>query len=270
MVSILAVILLVLMLAVGHDRGLQACFTILLNMAILAGVVLAITFGAAPLPVCTVAGIALTVLILFYQNGNNIKTRTAFAVIVAVQMVTLLIGMLLCRAGHAGGYSEVKINLDDGLFLDGNVRLSMLDVQIAMILLGLLGAVKDAAVAVTSAVYEVNRNNPQLPFARLYASGLKIGREILATSINTLFFSCVGESLLLFHIVCYWGYSFAYFLNSKALYQVVLFSGIAGLGCIAAIPLSALMMAVVLKRRSDSGGTHEPKPDENQRDTGNG
>lgn len=261
MVSILTVVLLVLMLVIGRDRGLQAFFTILLNMAILAGVVLAIVFGAAPLPVCAVAGIALTVLILFYQNGNNTKTRTAFAVIVAVQVVMFLIGMLLCHAGHAGGYSEVKINLDDGLFLDGNVQLSMLDVQIGMILLGLLGAVKDAAVAVTSAVYEVHRNNPLLPFVRLYTSGLKIAREILATSINTLFFSCVGESLLLFNIVCYWGYSFSYFVNSKALYQVLLFSGIAGLGCIAAIPLSAFAMAAVLKRKGGAGALHERDED---------
>ena len=257
MVSILAVILLVLLLLVGHDHGLQAFFTILLNMAILSGAVLAIVLGAPPLPVCAVAGMVLTVLILFYQNGNNRKTRTAFVVVVAVQIVMFVIGMLLCRAGHAGGYSEVKINLDDGLFLDGNVQLSMLDIQVSVILLGLLGAVKDAAVAVTSAVYEVSRNNPQLSFARLYASGLKIGREILATSINTLFFSCVGESLLLFNIICYWGYSFAYILNSKALYQVLLFSGIAALGCVAAIPLSAFAMSVVLKR-ANTGGKHEP------------
>lgn len=256
MVSILAVILLVLMLVIGRDRGLQAFFTILLNMAILVGVVLAITFGAAPLPVCAAAGIILTILILFYQNGNNIKTRTAFAVIVMVQAVMFLIGMLLCHAGHAGGYSEVKINLDDGLFLDGNVQLSMMDVQIAMILLGLLGAVKDAVVAVTSAVYEVHRNNPLFSFGQLYASGLKIAKEILATSINTLFFSCVGESLLLFNIVCYWGYSFAYFVNSKALYQVLLFSGIAGLGCIAAIPLSAFAMAAVLGKKGSTGGLY--------------
>ncbi|MDO4175054.1 MAG: YibE/F family protein [Eubacteriales bacterium] len=249
MVKILAVILLVLMLVIGRDRGLQSFLTILMNIAILAGVLFAIALGFSPLIVGTAAGLLLTVLILFYQNGYHLKTKVAFGVIVAVQVVMLLIGMVLCVWGHAGGYSEVKINLDDGLFLDGNVNLSMMQVEITVILLSLLGAVKDAAVAVTSAVYEVHRNNPDLEQIQLFASGLKIGREILATSINTLFFSCVGESLLLFHIICYWGYSFGYILNSKALYQVFLYSGIAGLGCIAAIPLSAMAMATVLKRK---------------------
>ena len=196
----------------------------------------------------------LTVLILFYQNGYNLKTKVAFAVILAVEIILFLIGMILCCKGHAGGYSEVKINLDDGLFLDGNVGLSMLQVEIAVILLSLLGAIKDAAVAVTSAVYEVHENNPSLLPSQLFGSGLKIGREILATTINTLFFACVGESLLLFHIICYWGYSFSFILNSKALYQVLLYSGIAGLGCIAIIPLSALLMAEVLKRNGTQGG----------------
>lgn len=252
MVKILAVILLILMLLVGRDHGLQAFFTIILNMAILAGIIFAVILGANPLLVGAIAGGALTVLILFYQNGNNIKTRTAFAVILAVLVIVFIIGLVLCRAGHAGGYSEVKINLDDGLFLDGNVNMPMLQVEIAVILLGLLGAVKDAAVAVTSAVYEIHRNHPTLSLIHLAASGLRISREIVATSINTLFFSCVGESLLLFHIICYWGYSFSYFINSKALYQTVLFSGIAGLGCIAAIPLSAIAMAAVLAGKGDA------------------
>ena len=254
MVKLLAILLLILMLAVGRDRGLQSFFTILMNMMILLGVVYAIALGFPPLPVGMLAGILLTVLILFYQNGNNLKTQVAFGAIAVIQVLLFVIGAGLCMAGHAGGYSEVKINLGEGLFLEGNVSLSMLQVEITVILLSLLGAVNDAAVAVTSAVYEVHRNNPQLPASELFASGIKIGREILATTINTLFFACVGESLLLFHIICYWGYSFSFILNSKALYQVLLYSGIAGLGCIAVIPLSAFLMATVLKRNGAQGG----------------
>lgn len=248
MVTALSLILLALLIFVGRDRGLQAFLTILMNMAVLGGVVVAITWGASPLLVGSVAGCLLTLLILFYQNGNNLKTRSAFGVIVLVQLLVLLAALLLCREGHASGYSEVKINLDDGLFLDGNISLPLMQVEIVVILLGLLGAVKDAAVAVTSAVYEVHQNNPMLEVSQLFYSGLKIGKEILGTTINTLFFACVGESLLLFHMICYWGYSFSYVLNSKALYQVFLFSGIAGLGCILAIPLAACVMSVVLKR----------------------
>lgn len=248
MVKLLAIFLLILMLAVGRDRGLQSFFTIVMNMLILLAVLYAIALGFPPLPVGILAGILLTILILFYQNGNNLKTQVAFGAIVVIQVILFVIGALLCMAGHAGGYSEVKINLGEGLFLDGNVTLSMLQVEITVILLSLLGAVKDSAVAVTSAVYEVHRNNPQLSVSELFASGIKIGREILATTINTLFFACVGESLLLFHIICYWGYNFSFILNSKALYQVLLYSGIAGLGCIAVIPLSALLMARVLKK----------------------
>ena len=250
MVNVLAIILLALMMIIGRDRGLQAFLTILMNIAILAAVVIAIIWGANPLLIGSIAGLLLTCLILFYQNGNNTKTRVAFAVIVLVLIVTFLIGVWFCYTGRSSGYSEVKISLNDGLFLDGNVNLSMMQIEIAVILLGLLGAVKDTAVAVTSAVYEVHLNNPTLMPSQLFSSGMNIGREILSTTINTLFFTCVGESLLLFNIVCYWGYSFSFFLNSKAFYQVLLFSGIAGLGCITTIPLSAYFMTIVLKHQS--------------------
>ena len=51
MVKLLAILLLVLMLAVGRDRGLQSFFTILMNMMILLGVLYAIALGFPPLPV---------------------------------------------------------------------------------------------------------------------------------------------------------------------------------------------------------------------------
>ena len=57
----------------------------------------------------------------------------------------------------------------------------------------------------------------------------------------------------LFNIICYWGYSFGYILNSKALFQVLLYTGIAAIGCIAAIPLAAIAMAMTLKRRDGTG-----------------
>ena len=263
MVNVLSVILLILMMLIGKDHGLQAFLTILMNIAILAAAVFTIIWGGSPLLVGGAAGLLLTCLILFYQNGNNTKTRTAFAVITIVLLVMLFIGTYFSCAGLSAGYSEVKISLDDGLFLDGNVSLSMVQIEIVIILLGLLGAVKDTAVAVTSAVYEVHRNNPSLMPSQLLVSGMNIGREILATTMNTLFFTCIGESLLLFNIVCYWGYSFSFFINSKALYQVLLFSGIAGLGCIAAIPLSAFAMTFVLKHRHD---TKESMMDETNHD----
>ena len=95
MVNVLAIILLALMLAVGRDRGLQSFFTILMNMIILLGVLYAIALGLPPLPAGMVAGILLTVLILFYQNGNNLKTQVAFGAIAVILVVLFVIGAAL-------------------------------------------------------------------------------------------------------------------------------------------------------------------------------
>ncbi len=87
-----------------------------------------------------------------------------------------------------------------------------------MIITGLIGAAMDASIAVSSAVYEVYKNNRGLSLMELFQSGIHIGSDILGATINTLYFACLGESLTLFILLKNYKYSVLEVINSKAFF----------------------------------------------------
>jgi len=65
----------------------------------------------------------------------------------------------------------------------------------AGILFGALGVVIDLAMGVASSVFEVSEVNPALPARRLIASGMRVGRDVMSTEINTLVFAYTGSQI---------------------------------------------------------------------------
>ena len=88
-----------------------------------------------------------------------------------------------------------------------------------MIILSTLGAVLDMALTVTTSVYEVSIHKPEMKLTELVESGMQIGREVIGTTVNTLLFAYLGESLLLFSYLKMQDYTLETLLNSKILFQ---------------------------------------------------
>ena len=82
--------------------------------------------------------------------------------------------------------------------MNNKIHVSSFQIMTVVVLLGLLGAIIDTALSVSSAVFQIYASNPSLAEKELRKSGNNIGRDILGTTVNTLFFAGIGESLLLF------------------------------------------------------------------------
>ena len=63
------------------------------------------------------------------------------------------------------------------------------------IVIGALGVLDDITTAQTAVVDELRRANPRMTFRQLYAAGISVGREHIASLINTLALAYVGASL---------------------------------------------------------------------------
>ena len=70
----------------------------------------------------------------------------------------------------------------------------------SVIILSTLGTVLDMALTVTTSIYEVKMHRTDLKMEEVMESGIQIGREVIGTTVNTLLFAYLGESLLLLHI----------------------------------------------------------------------
>ena len=121
-----------------------------------------------------------------------------------------------------------------------NLKISMRNVAVSVILLSTLGAVLDMALTVTASVYEVKSHKKDMTFKELIQSGMQIGKEVTGTTVNTLLFAYLGESLLLFSYLRMQGYSFELLLNSKIMFENCASMIFGAIACVVVMPVAAV------------------------------
>lgn len=247
MILTLVVILFFLMLLVGGNRGVDSFFALVRTVLVMTANIYLLAWGFPAVPTTFLMCIFFLIIVLYIQNGKNAKMHAAAVSVICVLLIVFAVaGPVLLLAGSSG-YNEIEQYEEISMYLSGDLSVSMSGVALSAVVLGLLGAIMDTAVAVTTAVNEVHVNQPQLSLKELFESGLAVGKDILGTTVNTLFFAGLGECIMLAVLFMKNQDDFASILNSKALFQEVSGLLVGVTGCILIIPLSSLMSAVFLK-----------------------
>ncbi len=253
-VLLLAGILLALMLAVGGDRGGKSFIALAANAGLFVLCVLLIALGAN-VPFTTGACAVLFCMVtLVYQNGRGVKTRAAIAAVALDVCLVAGVALAVEAFGKITGYSELDMREEVSMYLSPELHVNMRALGLAAIVFGMLGAAMDAAVSVAAATFAVHEKSPTLDARALARSGNAVGRDLLGTTVNTVFFAGIGETIMQTILFLKNGYGVEAILNSKAFLQMFSAIMIANIACLAVIPLTAMfagrMMAAIGKGES--------------------
>lgn len=246
MIIALAVIMIVLLYAIGGERGIVTFISLCFNIAVLSISIIFMSWGFDPVIVTFISSLLICYITLFYQNGKNSKTIASFWSVALVLLILFAVTYTVGYESHIRGLSTILQRESDVFGLSPDINIDMAKIAVAMIITGLIGAATDTSIAVSSAVYEVFRNNRSLDKAELFRSGMSIGGDILGTTVNTLYFAFIGESMMLFILFKNHNYSLAQIVNSKAFFQEFVNIIFSCLSCIMVIPLTALAISFIL------------------------
>lgn len=250
MLLTLAIILFILMLVVGGDRGVGSFLALVGNMIIMFFAIKLITMGVNPYLIVFLASLLFISVTLIYQNGTNIKSLSSFiAVMIVMLLLTCSIALVVSKTRIAG-YSEVDRYEEITMYVSTNISVKMDQVMICVILLGLLGAIMDTSIAITTAVYEVHRNNPHFRRKQLIRSGRNVGKDIMGTTVNTLLLATIGDTIMLNILYLKYHYTVAELLNSKSFFQEFCMIAFSNIGCLLIIPISYLVISYLLGSES--------------------
>lgn len=239
MIIFLALVLFFLMLTIGGERGAVSIMALAGNIIILFFSIILMAVGFPALVLILVAGAGICYNSLFYQNGNNSKTRSAFfATLFVLLFLFIPIYVITWRAGSYG-LNELQVSEDDFMYyFSTDISINMLHVAIFVNIFSTLGAVIDTALSVTSSVYEVWTHKNDLTEKELISSGYQVGKEIIGTTINTLLFAYLGGSILLFSYVQTQQYTLEIILNSRFIVQDVAIMLFGAIACLITVPIS--------------------------------
>lgn len=244
--GVLVLILLILMIIVGGKRGFKSFISLCLNFILLILTFYFTAIGFNPIGVALIGCGIMSYIILFFVNGDNVKTKASMlSIIIVLTVLTILIFSVsnLSKIGGFGYESHEEINM-----FSYDISFDMNDVAIALIIIGLIGATIDSSIAIASALYEVYDNNKHLSKKELFNSGLAIGKDILCTTTNTLLFAFLGEfmTLIIWFKTC--NYSFGDIINAKVFATEFLKIMFSGLGCVIIIPITSLITSNLITK----------------------
>ena len=244
---ILAALFAIFVVALARFRGVLALIAMGVTLVILVSFVApSVLDGHDPLLVSVVAASAIAFVALFLTHGFTPPTAIALAGTLSALALTLLISRVFFEAaGFTGLASEEGITLP---FVAGGVNLSSL--LLGGAILGALGALDDVTVTQVVTVGELRRQNPALRIRELTAAGIRVGREHIAATVNTLLLAYVGASMPLLLLFAVTNQSFTMVANSE-LVAVEIFRTLCGsIGLVAAVPITTGLAAALLGARS--------------------
>lgn len=240
---VLALVFAGAVIGLGRMRGVAALVGLALSIGVLLLFILpAIVQGEDAVLVALVGGGAIALISLYLAHGYNPLTHVAaLGAFSALVLTTALSWMVLAVAGFSGLASE------EAFFLLSIPGLDLNGLLLAGIVLGAIGALDDVTVTQASAVWEVHGANPSLDSSQLYASGLRVGRDHIVSTVNTLLLAYAGASLPLLILFTLAGQSFGFVASSEIVAIEIVRTLVGSIGLVAAVPVTTWLSSRIVR-----------------------
>ncbi|WP_420612742.1 YibE/F family protein [Candidatus Spongiisocius sp.] len=245
----------IFVIVLGRRRGVMA----LVGMAgtlvvLLAFMAPSILDGNDPLLVSVVAASGIAFVSLYLVHGFNPITTVALAGTLLSLGLTLALSWAFFELAAFTGLAS-----EEGLVLPliaGGLDVSSLILGGAVI--GALGALDDITVTQAALVSELRHRNPGLGVYELVSSGVRVGREHIASTVNTLLLAYAGAAIPLLMLFVVSDQSLVMVANSEMVAVVIVRTLCGSIGLVAAVPITTILAALVSSGPDPAGSDPHP------------
>jgi uncharacterized membrane protein len=234
----------------GRWRGVFALVALAFSLLVLIRFMLpSILEGHDPVAVALVGSAVIMFVALYLSHGFNVRTTSA----VAGTLISLVITGLL-----AGGFVHLTdltgIGSEEGEYLRalaGNVNLRGL--LLGGMVVGSLGVLDDVTITQASAVWELSLANRSYGARRLYRAALRIGRDHIASTVNTLVLAYAGAALPLLVLFTLSSQRLGDVLSGELVAEEIVRTLVGSIGLVASVPITTAITAFVATRHRHPG-----------------
>ncbi|WKX71543.1 YibE/F family protein [Streptomyces sp. XD-27] len=241
--ALLAGLFALAVVAVGRLRGVFALVALAISFGVLTLFILpAILQGDNPLLVAVVGGSAIMLIALYLCHGLTARTSVAVLGTLVSLLLIGLLGSLFISWASLTGNTDDQTGLVHGLYPDIEIR----GLLLAGIIIGSLGVLDDVTVTQTSAVWELKDADPTAGWRKLYAAAMRIGRDHIASVVNTLVLAYAGASLPLLLLFSIADSGVGTVATSEIIAEEIVRTLVGSIGLVASVPVTTALAALVV------------------------
>ena len=242
----LAVLFVVVVLALGRFRGLMALVGLAVSVLVLVVFVLpSLLRGHDPVAVALVGSAAIAFAALYLAHGFNERTTVALLGTFASLLLTGILAVAFVGASNFTGLASEEAGI---LQLTAG-QVDVKGLLLAGIVIGSLGVLDDVTVTQVSAVAQLHAADPRMGAPQLYRRAVTIGRDHIASTVNTLVLAYAGASLPLLLLFTETSRPFGQVVNGETVAVEIVRTLVGSVGLVASVPITtALAVAVIAGR----------------------
>lgn len=255
LIAVVALVFVGAVIALARWRGVYAVLGLTASVLVLVWFVIpSITAGRDPVLVALVGGSAIALIALYLTHGPTPLTHISAIGAFGSLALTVVLSWLVLRLALFSGLVS-----DESFFLVAIPNLDLNGLLLAGIVLGTIGALDDVTVTQASAVWEIRQASSSISTADLYAAGLRVGRDHIASTVNTLLLAYAGAALPLLILFSLSGQGLGFVVSSEVIALEIVRTLVGSVGLVAAVPLTTYLAA-----RSFRSSVAEPRSAEEE------
>lgn len=235
----------------GRWKGLTSILGLAVSIAVLAKFIVPnILHGANPLMITLIGSVIIACVSLFLAHGFNKRTTLSLVSTLCTLGIASVLSLLFVTLSRLTG-----LGTEEAVFLQTE-NLPTLNIQgllLGGIIIGTLGVLDDITTAQTAVVAELKEANTALTRTELFKRGISVGREHIASLVNTLVLAYAGAALPLFLLFSLNNTNPLWLtLNSEFVAEEIIRTLVGSSALILAVPISTAIAAYAFSKHKSA------------------
>lgn len=224
-------------------RGFGAIIGMFLSLGVIIWyIVPQILAGKDPMFVSVSGGLGIMITTMYLAHGFSKKTTISVASTFIALVITGILATISVKLAHLTGLGTEDAT---ALRLGTTGYINVKGLLLGGIVIGTLGVLDDVTTGLVASISELVKTVRKPEFSSLYKSGLEVGKEHIASLVNTLVLAYAGAALPVFLIIVLnpnhvplW-----VILNSEIIMEEVVRTVSGSIGLLTAVPITSFFAA---------------------------
>ncbi|HLL60814.1 MAG TPA: YibE/F family protein [Candidatus Nitrosocosmicus sp.] len=242
-------IFVLLIVIIGRWRGISSLIGMGISFLIIFYYLIPqILQGKDPVVTAVIASIFIIPITFFMSHGINRKTTVAVVGTLISLVITGILARLFVSAAKLTGFAQEEASFIQAL---NPGQFNMQGLLLAGIIIGVSGILDDITVSQSALIEKLHQTDHTLSFRELYKKGIDVGRDHIASLVNTLILVYAGASLPLMILFVNNPHPFSEIVNYEIIANEIVRTLVGSIGLILAVPITTLLSCFFVKKHMD-------------------
>ena len=232
-------------LFIGRWKGLTSFIGMVVSFVVIGNFIIPqILLGNDPVLITLIGALLMTPVIFYLGHGISKKTTVALIGTFLALIITGILAYVFVFISHLTGFSAEEASYLQ-LIKGGAVNIRSL--LLAGILIAALGVLDDTTISQAALVEKLKETNRNFGMKELYTHSMEVGRDHIASLVNTLVLVYAGASLPLFLLFYDSRLSYTTVINQEIIATEIIRTLVSSIGIVLAVPITTFIACLFNK-----------------------